>query len=173
MTVHLFEISDDDFSGSRWNNDQMMAVLDESDAIIMGSPTFMGTVSTQLKAFMEATVTRYLPETWKDKIAAGFTVSGGIAGDKFNTLSTISTFAMQHGMIWVGLGSNPFNSDEGINETGHYYGATGRAELDDDPLDAPTRPQLKAGEQLGKRVAEYVVRLVPDSALVDPVRGVM
>lgn len=159
VRTHLFKISDDDFSGSRWSNDEVMAVLDKSDAIIMGSPTFMGSVSSKLKAFMEASVTRYLPETWKDKIAAGFTVSGATAGDKFNTLSTMTTFAMQHGMIWVGLGSNPFNNDEGVNATGHYYGATGRAELDEDPAVAPAASELKAGEILGARVASFVQRL--------------
>lgn len=161
VTTHLFKISDNDFVGSRWSNDEVMAVLDNSDAIIMGSPTFMGSVSSKLKAFMEASVTRYMPETWKDKIAAGFTVSGATAGDKFNTLSTMTTFAMQHGMIWVGLGSNPFNNDEGINATGHYYGATGCAELGDDPADAPTETELKAGERLGARVAGYVAKLNP------------
>ena len=157
--VHLFKINDDDFVGSRWINNEVMSTLDSSDAIIMGSPTFMGTVSTKLKAFMEASVTRYMPETWSDKIAAGFTVSGAPSGDKFNTLSTMTTFAMQHGMIWVGLGCNPFNNDLGINATGHYYGATGRAELGEDPAVAPTQPDLLAGELLGARVTKLTIRL--------------
>ncbi len=57
-TVHLFKIADSDFSGSRWSNEEVTAMLDQSDAIIMGSPTFMGTISSKLKAFMEASVTR-------------------------------------------------------------------------------------------------------------------
>ena len=112
ISTALFRIKDEDFKGARWNNERILAELDSSDAIIIGSPTFMGSASSKLKAFMEATVSRYIPETWNGKIAAGFTVSGATSGDKFNTLSTITTFAMQHGMIWVGLGCNPFNSTE-------------------------------------------------------------
>ncbi len=94
-----------------------------------------------------------MPETWKDKLAAGFTVSGAVGGDKFNTLSTMTTFAMQHGMIWVSLGVNPFNNNDGINATGQYYGATGRAELDADPATAPSVAEQYEGELLGARVA--------------------
>ncbi len=119
----------------------------------------MGGVSSKLKAFMEASVSRYIPEIWNGKIAAGFTVSGATAGDKFNTLSTLTTFAMQHGMIWIGLGCNPFNHDQGINASGHYYGATGNAALDDDPAAAPSLAELKAGEFLGARVAGYAIKL--------------
>lgn len=156
ISTTLFRINDGDFDGGRWNNESVLAELDNSDAIIMGSPTFMGSVSSKLKAFMEASVSRYIPETWNGKIAAGFTVSGTASGDKFNTLSTITTFAMQHGMIWVGLGCNPFNSTEGINASGHYYGATGQAALNDDPDRFPTTVDLKCGHFLGERVAMYV-----------------
>ncbi|MEW5008668.1 MAG: flavodoxin family protein [Cycloclasticus sp.] len=159
LSIQLIRLSDEDFSGSRWNNESVLADLDSADAIIFGSPTFMGSVSSMLKAFMEASVSRYIPERWNGKIAAGFTVSGAVAGDKFNTLSTITTFAMQHGMIWVGLGCNPFNNDLGVNGAGHYYGATGQAGLEDDPAKAPTAAELMSGEILGQRVADYVVKL--------------
>ena len=159
ISTTLFRIADEDFEAGRWNNERILAELDNSDAIIMGSPTFMGSVSSKLKAFMEATVSRYIPETWNGKIAAGFTVSGTTGGDKFNTLSTLTTFAMQHGMIWVGLGCNPFNSIEGINAAGHYYGATGQAALDDNPDEFPSEADLKSGQYLGARVAAYVKKL--------------
>ena len=162
ISTTLFRIADEDFEAGRWNNERILAELDNSDAIIMGSPTFMGSVSSKLKAFMEATVSRYIPETWNGKIAAGFTVSGTTSGDKFNTLSTLTTFAMQHGMIWVGLGCNPFNSIEGINAAGHYYGATGQAALDDNPDEFPSEADLKSGQYLGARVAAYVKKLATD-----------
>ena len=159
ISTTLFRIADEDFEAGRWNNERILAELDNSDAIIMGSPTFMGSVSSKLKAFMEATVSRYIPETWNGKVAAGFTVSGTTSGDKFNTLSTLTTFAMQHGMIWVGLGCNPFNSIKGINAAGHYYGATGQAALDDNPDEFPSEADLKSGQYLGARVASYVKKL--------------
>ncbi len=158
--VHLLEISDDDFHGSRWVNEEILKTLDSSDAIIFGSPTYMGSVSSKMKAFMEASVSRYIPETWNDKIAAGFTVSGAQGGDKLNTLMTMTTFAMQHGMIWIGLGCNPFNNDKGVNEAGYYYGATGVAGLDDDPKYFPTEVDLESGRILGKRVSLYAKRFL-------------
>ncbi|MBV1880224.1 MAG: flavodoxin family protein [Pseudomonadales bacterium] len=158
VEAKLIRLSDKEFTGSRWNSEEILAELDSSDAIIFGSPTFMGSMSSKLKAFMEASVSRYFTETWNGKIAAGFTVSGSVSGDKFNTLSALTTFAMQHGMIWVGLGSTPFNNNE-INTSGHYYGATGRAELNHDPSEMPAKEDLKSGEFLGARVAHYVTKL--------------
>jgi len=158
VIAELYEITEDDFRGSRWNNDSLLAALDRSDAIIIGSPTFMGTVSTKIKAFMEATVSRYISGAWDEKLASGFTISGGAAGDKFNTLSTIATFAMQHNMIWVGLGCNKFNKKEGINEAGHYYGATGQAQPEDDPNIKPDIVDLNSGRFLGQRLAKLSAR---------------
>jgi NAD(P)H dehydrogenase (quinone) len=40
----------------------------------------------------------------RDKLAAGFTVSDSPSGDKLGTLQYLFTLAMQHGMVWVGLG---------------------------------------------------------------------
>ena len=157
--TQLIRLSEQDFTGSRWHNEAILSELDNSDAIIFGSPTFMGCLSSELKAFMEATVSRYMAEMWNGKVAGGFTVSGASAGDKFNTLTSLSTFAMQHGMIWVGLGANPFNKDQNINLSGHYYGATGCAGPNDDPVNAPTQSELKAGEFLGKRVALYTTKI--------------
>jgi len=62
--------------------------LAASDAIIFGSPTYNGTVSARLKQFMEdSTRPAWLPQTWRNKIAAGFTNSGAQHGDKLNTLT--------------------------------------------------------------------------------------
>lgn len=78
-----------------------------ADAVVFGSPTYMGTVSAPMKAFMDASVKPWSGQAWRDKIAAGFTVSGSPSGDKFNTLMTLAVFAAQHGMVWVGTGMLP------------------------------------------------------------------
>jgi len=103
VSVTEHQILDEDFKGSRWMNEEILKQLDESDAIIFGSPTYMGGISAQLKAFMDATSPRYLQRKWVDKLAAAFTVSGLPSGDKLNMLVGCSMFAMQHGMIWVGV----------------------------------------------------------------------
>ena len=80
------------------------ADLDEADAIIFGSPTYMGGVSAPFKSFMDASAKVWFVQGWKDKLAAGFTHSGSQNGDKFNTVTQLFTFAKQHGMIWRAWG---------------------------------------------------------------------
>ena len=72
-------------------------MLDVADAIIFGTPTYMGTISAQLKTVFDAVVSRYIQSAWKDKIAAGFTVSAAPSGDKSNSLMTMVIFANANG----------------------------------------------------------------------------
>jgi NAD(P)H dehydrogenase (quinone) len=51
------------------------AALDAADAIIMGSPTYMGMASWQFKKFADATSKKWFTSAWKDKVAGGFTCS--------------------------------------------------------------------------------------------------
>ena len=86
-------------------------VLEASDAIIFGSPTYNGLVSARLKqVFEDSTKEAWRDLKWRDKIAAGFTNSGAQNGDKLNSLISMALFAAQHGMIWVGLDLMPGNS---------------------------------------------------------------
>ncbi len=71
-------------------------------AIVFGAPTYMGSAAAAFKTFMDASSDFWADQPWRDKIAAGFTVGSSPAGDKGNTLSELSVFAAQHGMIWVG-----------------------------------------------------------------------
>ncbi|MBJ7419751.1 MAG: flavodoxin family protein, partial [Rhodoferax sp.] len=43
--------------------------LDAADAIIMGSPTYMGSVSWQFKKFADTSSKRWFASAWKDKVA--------------------------------------------------------------------------------------------------------
>lgn len=151
VSVVEHQIVDADFNGGRWNNDEILDQLDASDAIIFGCPTYMGGVSAQLKAMMDATSTRYLQRRWVDKFAAAFTVSGLPSGDKLNTLMSCATFAMQHGMIWVGVAESPVTG-EGHNHLGIFFGAGGQA-LFESPLEKPSHEDKVTGEMLGRRVA--------------------
>ncbi len=77
--------------------------INSADAIIFGSPTYFGNMASELKAFFDTTTQIWLQQKWKNKIAAAFTHSSTLSGDKLNTLKQISVFALQHGMIWAGL----------------------------------------------------------------------
>ncbi len=93
--------------------------LERADAIIFGTPTYMGGPSAQFKAFEEATSRKVMAAgfKWKDKIAAGFSNSGSRSGDKLATLIQLALFAAQHGMHWVNLGLPPaHNSFNGFGD---------------------------------------------------------
>ncbi|NDD25154.1 MAG: flavodoxin family protein, partial [Betaproteobacteria bacterium] len=69
--------------------------LDAADAIIFGSPTYMGMASWQFKKFADATSKRWFTSAWKDKVAGGFTISASPSGDKLSTIQYFITLAMQ------------------------------------------------------------------------------
>jgi multimeric flavodoxin WrbA len=144
--------------------------LEASDAIIFGSPTYMGTLSARFKQFMEdATKPAWFPQKWRNKIAAGFTNSGAQHGDKLNTLMTMALFAAQHGMIWVGLDLMPGNattkgSPDDMNRIGAWLGAMAQSNNDQGPDMTPSQSDLKTAAYLGQRVAELAGRFRPDNA---------
>ena len=94
VTANLIAINQDgEINESDWQ------ALDASDAIIFGSPTYMGMASWQFKKFADATSKRWFNQGWKNKLAAGFTNSASINGDKHSTLHYSMTLAMQHSML--------------------------------------------------------------------------
>ena len=84
--------------------------LEAADAIVFGTPTYMGMASWQFKKFADASSKPWFAQKWKDKIAAGFTNSASMNGDKLSTLHYLFTLAMQHSGIWVGTGMMPSNA---------------------------------------------------------------
>ena len=131
--------------------------LDAADAIIFGAPTYMGSVSAPFKAFMDATSKVWMEQKWKDKLAAGFTNSGSQNGDKFNTLTQLFTFAMQHGMVWSGLGLMPGNNStkgsvDDLNRLGSSTGAMAQSNVDQG-TEGTAKSDFATAAHLGKRVA--------------------
>ena len=127
------------------------AELEASDAIIFGSPTYMGNVSGPFKLFMDASSKAWLDRKWKDKLASGFTISGSPSGDKLNTLQSLMIFAMQHGMIWIGNAEMPYN-EQGINRLGSFSGVMGQAGQVAPEVEPNEADRLSA-EALGHRTA--------------------
>jgi len=136
--------------------------LDSSDAIIFGSPTYMGGPAWQFKKFADESSKRWFTLAWKDKIAAGFTNSASTNGDKFNTITYFVTLAMQHGQIWVGTGLPPANKKEhGPDDVNWTAGLTGLLSIspsDASPEEAPRQGDLETAKLFGKRVADYAVK---------------
>lgn len=136
--------------------------LHASDAIVFGSPTYMGSPSAAMKKFMEDSAKAWMARTWKDKVAAGFTVSASQSGDKLNTLVDFSIFAAQHGMLWVGLDLMPGNNNskgsvEDLNRLGFFLGAGAQANADQG-AEGVTSADRRTAESLGRRVAQTAAR---------------
>jgi NAD(P)H dehydrogenase (quinone) len=100
--------------------------LHASDTLIFGCPTSFGTISAGFKSFMESTDSFWYNQLWKNKFAAGFTVSSCSSGDKLNTLQTLVLFASQHSMLWISPGVLPrfinHQQTDGQNRFASYPG---------------------------------------------------
>jgi multimeric flavodoxin WrbA len=134
--------------------------LDSSDALIMGCPTYMGSASAEFKSFIDKSSKRWVNQDWKNKLAAGFTNSGSPSGDKLSTLLQLFIFAMQHSMIWVGLGiASSKRSENGLilNSVGSSVGAMATSS-DSHPSQTPSIDDLETAAELGRRVAKLVVK---------------
>lgn len=154
--TEVIAIQGSDIKEGRWSNEAVLAKLSASDAIIFGSPTYMGGPSGQFKAFADGTAGVWFSQGWLNKIAAGFTVSGSPSGDKLSTLYYFFTLAQQHGMLWVGNSELPYN-DKGINRLGSFSGVMAQAGQEP-PTEAPNAEDKLTGELFGKRVAEATAR---------------
>lgn len=141
--------------------DDAWAKLAASQAIIFGSPTYMGAPSWQFKKFADASSKPWFGQAWKDKIAGGFTNSAGLSGDKLSTLHYFVTLAMQHSMIWVsnGVMPSPGNKPDGVNRLASFVGAMAQSDADAGPDVAPPSGDLATAESYGKRVAEFAARV--------------
>jgi multimeric flavodoxin WrbA len=136
--------------------------LNAADAIIFGSPTYMGSVSWQFKKFADASSKPWYHQKWKDKLFAGFTNSATMNGDKLSTLHYLFTLAMQHSGIWVGTGLMPSNAKAAqrndINFVGSFSGAMAQSPSDSSP-DEMLPGDLETARLFGQRVAEVSRRL--------------
>ncbi len=136
-------------------SDADWATLDAADAIIFGSPTYMGMASWQFKKIADASSKRWFSSAWKDKIAAGFTISASPSGDKLSTIQYFITLAMQHGMVWVG---QPSMNDGTINRIGSNSGLMAQVGPTSPAADIP-EGDLDTARQYGQRVAQVAKKL--------------
>lgn len=161
-TVHLIRV--DEIDDAQWE------LLDGSDAIVFGSPTYMGTASGAFHRFAEDSSKRWFTDAWKEKLAAGFTNSASKSGDKLHTLQYFATLAAQHGMHWVNLGLKPgWNSTAGseydLNRLGFFFGAAAQTNSDEG-REGVHKADIATAEHLGRRVAETARTFIAGRAAV-------
>ena len=138
-------------------------MLAAAAAIIFGSPTYMGNVSWQFKRFADASSKPWYAQAWKDKLAAGFTNSSGLNGDKQQTLDALFALAMQHSMVWVSQGLMPSSGKAStradINNLASYSGAMAQSPSGAG-ADQMTAGDLETGRQFGQRVSGLAKRFL-------------
>ena len=96
-------------------------------------------------------------QTWRDKVAAGFTNSGAKSGDKVNSLVSLAIFAAQHHMHWVSLGlgagwNSATGSENDLNRLGFWLGAGAQTDVDANS-DQVHPSDVRTCRHLGYRVA--------------------
>jgi multimeric flavodoxin WrbA len=139
-------------------DDAKWEILDTADAIVFGSPTYMGSASGKFHIFAESSNKAWAAQAWKDKLASGFTTGACKAGDKHSTLAYFATLAAQHQMTWVNLALLPgwhlsHESENDLNRLGYFNGAAATTP-GDLPADATHKADIATAEHLGQRLAE-------------------
>ena len=129
--------------------------INAADAIIFGSPTYMGMASWQFKKFADATSKQWMSGAWKDKVAGGFTISASPSGDKLSTLQYFITLAMQQAMVWVG---QPAMNDGTTNRIGSNSGVMAQVGPTSPAEDIP-QGDLDTAKAYGARVAAMAAKL--------------
>lgn len=136
--------------------------LAAAKAIVFGSPTYMGSVSWQFKKFADASSKPWFTQQWKDKLAAGFTNSASMNGDKLSTLHYMFTLSQQHSMFWVGTGMMPSNSKAATRNDLNYvasFSGLMTATPSDASVDEMVPGDITTAQAFGARIAAATAKL--------------
>jgi NAD(P)H dehydrogenase (quinone) len=135
--------------------------LAAATTIVFGSPTYMGAPSWQFKKFADASSKPWFTQQWKDKLAAGFTNSATMNGDKLSTLHYFFTLSQQHSMYWVGTGLMPSNAKAATRNDVNYVGSFSGL-MTATPSDASAEEMvpgdIATAQAFGKRIAEATAK---------------
>ncbi|POZ61805.1 flavodoxin family protein [Chromobacterium alticapitis] len=147
-SAKLLRIQPEQLAEGRFALSAILPDLLDADAILFGSPTYMGAPAAQFKAFADASSELWWDQALADKIAAGFTVGGNLNGDQQATLNYFAMLASQHGMLWCGLDVAANHGPERLNRFGCQWGVCAcNAGGELHPSD------LATARHLGRRVA--------------------
>jgi len=129
-------------------SDEPIATPDDlvwADAVLLGSPTRFGHVSSQLQAFLDTLGPQWQEGKLADKVYAGFTAAATEHGGQETTLLALYTTIHHFGGIIVA----PGYTDEVKFQDGNPYGVSAAADDDGDGL---PETQLQALDHLTERV---------------------
>ena len=132
--------------------------LAEYDAIIFGTGTRFGNMSSQMKNFLDQAGGLWASGALVGKVGSVFTSSATQHGGQESTILTFHPVLLHFGMIIVGLPYS-FAGQTGIDEVmgNSPYGATTIAGADGSRQ--PSRVELEGARFQGRHVAEIAARL--------------
>lgn len=135
-----------------------VAELEHYDAIVIGTGTRFGRLSSQMAAFLDQAGGLWARGALTGKVGAAFTSSATQHGGQETTLFNLITNMLHFGMTIVGLDyghAGQMRNDEVVG--GAPYGATTIA--GGDGSRQPSETELEGARYLGKRVADTATRL--------------
>jgi NAD(P)H dehydrogenase (quinone) len=132
--------------------------LADYDAIIVGTGTRFGRISSQMAAFLDQAGGLWMRGALNGKVGAAFVSTASQHGGQETTLFSIITNLLHFGMTIVGLPYS-FQGQMGVEKVkgGAPYGATTLA--DGDGSRQPGEEELDAARFQGKLVAETAIKL--------------
>jgi NAD(P)H dehydrogenase (quinone) len=135
-----------------------VAELANYDAIVVGTGTRFGRVSSQMASFLDQAGGLWASGALNGKVGAAFTSSATQHGGQETTLFSIITNLLHFGMVVVGMdyGFAPQMTLDEISG-GAPYGATTIAGPDGSRQ--PSEGELQGARYQGRRVAEVAARL--------------
>ncbi len=117
-----------------------LSALETADAIIFGSPTYFGTMTADLKKFIDESVS--IRRKLENKIGAAFSSSAAADGGNETTIFSLIQAMLIHGMLIVG---DPISA-------GGHYGVVA--------VGSPNSKVLEKCRALGERVAKLTNKLI-------------
>jgi len=135
-----------------------VAELEHYDAIVVGTGTRFGRISSQMAAFLDQAGGLWARGALNGKVGAAFTATATQHGGQETTLFSILTNLLHFGMTIVGLDygfAGQMNNDKVVG--GAPYGATTIA--GGDGSRQPEEEDLGGARYLGRRVAETANKL--------------
>lgn len=154
IDVYTYQINGSEIVGGRFRDTEVFGHLHDSDAILFASPTYMGGVAAQFKAFADATSEFWSQQLWAGKYASGITCGSAPNGDQTVSLQYLCTLSSQHGMLWVGLDVAYSNSENTLNPLGCQLGVTAYS-VDGEVRNADIETVKCLAERVSKLVKKY------------------
>lgn len=114
--------------------------LEGIDGLILGSPTYFGTMSAEMKKFIDESVKKR--KKLENKIGAAFASSNFVSGGNETTIMSLIQALLVHGMVVAG---------DPIEGGGGHFGVVS--------IKAPDEKTLENCRKFGRRIGELAAKL--------------